>query len=151
MSASVIIRPAKPDELAPLVSLCAEHAAFEQSSLDTEGLSTRLQCLFQVPPSLYAWVAVSESALIGYATATIDFSTWRGAHFVHMDCLYVQQLWRGSSIGNQLINAIKAFATAHQLCEIQWQTPLWNQRAAKFYQGLGAEESIKRRFKLCTA
>lgn len=106
---------------------------------------------FRCHPAFYAWVAVSESALIGYATATIDFSTWRGAHFVHMDCLYVQQLWRGSSIGNQLINAIKAFAMAHQLCEIQWQTPLWNERAAKFYQRLGAEESIKRRFKLCTA
>ncbi len=148
MMGSVIVRAPNQDELDQLVCLCAEHAAFERARIETSGLATRLECLLHSPSSLYAWVAVAHARLVGYASASLEVSTWRGAQFVHMDCLYVQAQWRGSGIGVQLIEAVKQLARTRGLNEIQWQTPIWNERAARFYLRLGAVEKLKRRFTL---
>jgi hypothetical protein len=49
----VIIRPVTEHDLAQLVELCAEHAAFERADYDCEGKQQRLRgLLFVREPSL---------------------------------------------------------------------------------------------------
>ncbi len=144
------IRPVKPDDLARLVVLCAEHAEYEKLSYRDNGQHQRLQTvLFSQPARLFIWVVAGDNDdLHGYLSATIDYSTWSAAPFVYMDCLYLTADLRGQGIGRQLMNTLIDFAEQQQCAEIQWQTPPDNQLGIGFYQHLGATSLNKIRFTL---
>ena len=143
----VVIRSAGGDDLPALLPLCVEHAAYERigHALD-RGSEALAAALDASPPRVHAWLAWHGGEAIGYATATIDFSTLDAAPFLHMDCLYVRAAWRGFGIGERLFDTLAAFADASACASMQWQTPAWNERAARFYGRLGATELPKRRF-----
>lgn len=152
MSASggtgAIVRPFLPPDLPAVLDLCAEHAAYERSVFDrascAAGLATALSA---ASPRLLCRVAEGDG-IVGYATATIDFSTWRAREFLHMDCLYVRAAQRGAGIGARLLAALRDEARARGIDEMQWQTPDWNAGAARFYRRLGASESTRLRYRL---
>jgi GNAT superfamily N-acetyltransferase len=132
-----------------LLPLCIEHAAFERLPHGLDGRSATLAAaLDATPPRLHAWLAYSGERAVGYATATVDFSTLAGAPYLHMDCLYVREGWRGRAIGQRLHRALRAFAVDGGCQAMQWQTPEWNEAAARFYLRLGARETLKRRYVL---
>jgi ribosomal protein S18 acetylase RimI-like enzyme len=142
------VRRAVEEDLEALSRLMGAHAAFERAGPPTATREALRRAMFDDPPMLLAWVARVKGVAAGYLTATRDFSTWRCAPFLHMDCLYVDVEHRGSGVGAALFDALTRFADAHGIDEIQWQTPEWNERAANFYRRLGAMESNKRRFAL---
>jgi hypothetical protein len=47
-----------------------------------------------------------------------------------------------------LFEAVRAFARTCDCAAMQWQTPAWNEDAARFYRRLGPREKLKRRFTL---
>ncbi len=145
------VRPAALDDLDGLVELCREHARYESAEFDPRGAVDRLRdAIFSRPVRLHAWVAASGDTLTGYATATAEFSTWAAREYLHMDCLFVCDGQRGAGIGAALLAAVVAHARKGGFAEIQWQTPIWNEDAARFYRSNGAVENIKRRYFLDT-
>jgi len=72
----------------------------------------------------------------------------RHREYLHMDCLFVRAGHRGAGIGAALIASVVQFAQAHELNEVQWQTPDWNVDAARFYRRLGGVAQQKVRFVL---
>jgi GNAT superfamily N-acetyltransferase len=145
---NAIIRPACEQDMDVLLELCEEHAAFEHASFDPSDATLALIGAMSGPsPRLWCWIA-EMNGFAGYASATVDFSTWRAREFMHMDCLYVREGYRGSGIGSQLFDAIRNEAMRRGIDELQWQTPEWNSNAATFYQRLGAWETRKRRYRL---
>ena len=125
------------------------HAAYERSDIEAPDADRLHRALFGNPAKLHAWVATDmQDQPIGYATATIDFSTWRAREFMHLDCLYVEAGHRGEGIGRSLIDAVCVAARALELDELQWQTPQWNVSAQRFYERLGAAARPKMRFTL---
>ena len=128
-----------------MLPLIRAHAAYERGSaiVDAEAL---FQALSEPSPLLFAWVAETQGRLIGYATATKEFSTWSGHQFLHLDCLFVQPAFRGTGVGTCLMGAVRAHALTAGICEMQWQTPTWNQDACRFYKRLGASAATKERF-----
>ena len=145
----MIIRPIAERDLAELVELCAEHAAFERAVYEREGKPERLNSLlFGREPSLRIWVAQSEGTLVAYASATIDTSTWAAERFMHMDCLFVREGHRDRGIGAKLMEAIVQEATRQRIGQLQWQTPRWNVSADRFYRRAGAVVSEKFRYSL---
>lgn len=151
MTPQLAIRRATGTELAALLPLRAEHAAYERIDIDY-ALAPRVDALAAaldaVPPRVHAWLAWMDDRAVGYATATIDFSTFDAAPFLHMDCLYVREAWRGYGIGLQLFDTLRSFAGSRGISAMQWQTPDWNEPAARFYRRLGARAQLKRRFAL---
>jgi GNAT superfamily N-acetyltransferase len=143
---TVELRRAAYEDLPALISLINEHAAFERAPPPEVCAQSLADTLFDPAPRLYCWVAVSDAVVAGYMTAAFECSTWSGRQFLHMDCLYVHACYRSQGIGAQLIGALREFALAAGVAEIQWQTPHWNEDAARFYSRLGAVESMKRRF-----
>jgi GNAT superfamily N-acetyltransferase len=144
-----IVRRARGRDAATLVPLCIEHAAYERIDCRLGGHGAALALALDGPsPPLHAWLAWIGDEPAGYATATIDFATLDGARFLHMDCLYVRAPWRGRGTGMQLFEAVRAFARTCDCAAMQWQTPAWNEDAARFYRRLGAHEKLKRRFTL---
>jgi GNAT superfamily N-acetyltransferase len=147
MQTPAYIQRAGAADIQRLLPLCAEHAAYERLAYSAEGGEDELARALE-SGRLHAWIAVEGSTAIGYASATLDFSTLDRATFLHMDCLYVREAWRGRGVGHQLWKAVHAFARAQGCHNMQWQTPEWNVDAARFYRRLGAAETIKRRYVL---
>lgn len=143
----IVIREVAPHDLGKLVDLCAEHAEFERTAYDREGKRELLQRAFSGnPPLLAGWVAAHGKSLVGYATATIDFSTWSAERFMHLDCLYVREPHRRSGLGKRLLQAVVDDARRRGVRELQWQTPAWNTAADRFYRRLGAVARPKLRY-----
>lgn len=149
---SCLVRPVARSEVAELVIMCAEHARYERSEYEAVGTAENLQrSIFDNPARLKAWVAQAQGKLIGYATATSEYSTWSAREFVHMDCLFVREAFRGAGVGCALLTQVLRYAGEHGFAQVQWQTPVWNEEAQRFYRREGASAMPKMRFVLTVA
>lgn len=145
------VRTARPGDLDELVRLVHEHARFERAAPPSPRLLERLPALlFGSSPRLHAVVAATGDGLAGYATASLEVSTWQASEFLHMDCLYLQHDARGAGVGRLLLDRVRELARELGASEMQWQTPHWNDDAVRFYEREGAVQRPKRRFSLAT-
>ncbi|MEM9819613.1 MAG: GNAT family N-acetyltransferase [Bacteroidota bacterium] len=134
-------------DLKQLVDLCARHAAFEQSTYDSDQKEEQLgKHLFSDLPRLFCLVVEKEHRLIGYATYMKQFSTWDADEYLYMDCLFLTKASRGCGTGEKLMEKIKEEGRKAGCSLIQWQTPNTNKRAMKFYERIGASRKSKERF-----
>ena len=140
---------ARPDDLAQLELLVREHALFERASPPDGDLATRLAgILFSPVPRLHAVVAEGDGGLAGYATASLEVSTWRASEYLHLDCLYLRGDARGAGVGRRLLDRVRMLARELGVAEVQWQSPDWNDDAVRFYERAGAVYRNKKRFTL---
>jgi GNAT superfamily N-acetyltransferase len=149
--AAPAVRRAGPEDIPRVVELAAEHAAYEHAAPPPPDLAPRLSALlFDTPaPRLRCLVAeLPGGEVVGYATCSPEISTWQAREYLHMDCLFLRSDSRGSGLGALLMEAVTAEARALGLDEIQWQTPAWNEGAARFYDRLGARPKEKLRYSL---
>ncbi|MFD3515753.1 GNAT family N-acetyltransferase [Streptomyces sp. NPDC058657] len=154
MTRAPAVRHARPDDVSRIAELAAEHAVYERAAPPAPDLAQRLTALlFDTPaPRLRCLVAEQPGGhIVGYATCVPELSTWQGREYLHMDCLFLTPDSRGAGLGAHLMDAVKAEARALGLTEIQWQTPAWNQGAARFYDRLGAHSHEKLRYSLPAA
>lgn len=140
------IRQATPSDLPELVELCTEHAAYERSEFDPKGKEEALRdMIFSTGARLYCIVAVEEERLKGYATFSVECSTWDAAYYMHMDCLFLRSEARNKGLGKQLMKAIAQQALEMGVTRMQWQTPSFNVDAVRFYDRLGPVKKEKYR------
>lgn len=140
------IRKATPPDLPELVRLCIEHAAYERSDFDPAGKEEALhQMLFGLGARLHCLVAEEADGLIGYATFSVECSTWDAAYYVHMDCLFLRPEARNKGIGKALMKTIAQKALQLGVKRMQWQTPSFNTDAVRFYDRLGPVKKEKYR------
>lgn len=141
------IRPCTIDDLDRITELCADHAAYEGAFYEKEGKTQRLaDVLFTDNPPLHCWVVECDNKIVGYCSFTIDFSTWDAGWYLHMDCLYLEEAYRGFGIGKALLNKLSAEAEQRGCNALQWQTPIDNVNAIRFYKRMGAVATQKKRF-----
>ena len=144
---NINIRKAKPSDIKSVVELCELHANFENAEYDKTYKEEKLiNYLFQDNPVLSCLVAEKNDELLGYATATKEFSTWDADFFLHMDCLYITEKARGEKLGYKFMSKIKELAKEQSCSHIQWQTPTDNLGAISFYKKCGATNKDKVRF-----
>lgn len=143
------VHAVRPCDMPSLVTLCEAHAHYEKAAYEAAGKSEPLhRALFTSPPRLYGWLAWLKGVPVGYATASLEFSTFTGCEYLHMDCLFVDAEARGNGIGDTLMGEVIAKARSLGLAEVQWQTPEWNLGAIRFYGRQGAIAKAKQRFVL---
>ena len=140
------IRQAVPSDLPELVELCAEHAAYERSHFEPEGKVEALRIMLFAPEArLQCLVAEADGKLIGYATFSVECSTWDAAYYMHMDCLFLRPEARNKGLGKQLMKVIAQQALDMGVARMQWQTPSFNVDAVRFYDRLGPVKKEKYR------
>jgi GNAT superfamily N-acetyltransferase len=143
------IRNALPKDIPDIIKCCIEHAAYEKATYDPIGKADKLNnMLFGADAVLQCLLVESENEIIGYISFSRECSTWSAAYYVHMDCLYVMEHYRGNGIGEALVHRIIAYAKQINANHIEWQTPVFNERAIKFYKRIGAIAKEKLRFTL---
>ena len=149
LSSSTTVRSAHPDDLNEIIRLCAAHAEYERADYDPVGKRERLDgLLFGPSPRLFCLVAERGDSLVGYATWSEEVSTWDAWIYAHMDCLYLDSDARGSGAGRLLLSQLARDALGRGCRLVQWQTPVFNTRAMRFYDRLGTTRKEKVRFYL---
>lgn len=142
-----LIRKVERNELDTLVNLCRNHADYEQASYETRGKKELLeQTIFSDVPKVHCYVIEIGGQLKGYFSYTFDFSTWLGQTFLYLDCLYLEPEVRGLRIGESVFEKLKEIARQNNCSCIEWQTPVFNERAIKFYRRMGGVYKHKARF-----
>lgn len=142
-----IIRECTEKDLPKLVELCGKHSEFEQANYDPTGKQIALKkSLFSGIPKLFCSVIESSNNLQGYFSYTFDYSTWDAKTFLYLDCLYLEPEFRGQRIGEVVFEKLKEIAIQNGCVNIQWQTPIFNERAIKFYNRIGGAGKDKVRF-----
>lgn len=140
------IRWASPGDMHELVRLCAEHAEYERSSFDPTGKQEALAAmLFSKEARLRCLIAEEQEAIIGYASFSVEVSTWDADRYMHMDCLFLRPSARNKGIGRALMARIAQEALAMGVKRMQWQTPSFNVDAIRFYERLGPMKKEKYR------
>lgn len=146
-----LIRDFEDRDIQALIHLCAKHAAHERCDYDTTGKAALLKSALLSPsPCIHCWVVQVEGNTVGYVTFTFDFSTWSARHFLHLDCIYIEENYRGYGIGKSLMKKLIEIAKAKDCVNIQWQTPDFNEIAIQFYKRMGATGLNKKRFSIAT-
>lgn len=142
------IRNAEPKDIDEIILLCIEHAEFERAKFsDVEKAEKLAEFLFSDNPPVFCLLVESEAGeILGYTTFMPEFSTWDADYYVYMDCLYLRPQARNFGIGEQLIKKVARFAKSRNIKQLQWHTPIFNERAIKFYRRIGANSKEKTRF-----
>lgn len=142
-----MIRKCEEKDLTELVELCRKHSEFEQAYYNSTGKEALLKkSIFSERPKLYCSVIESNNKLKGYFSYTFDFSTWDAQTFLYLDCLFLVPEFRGMGIGEIVFEKLKEIAKQNDCVNIQWQTPIFNERAIKFYNRIGGTGKDKVRF-----
>lgn len=143
------IRFATHKDLPEIIDLCSAHSEYEQAVYSPSGKAEKLaKMLFGDNPPLFCLIAENENEVLGYATFSKECSTWNADFYVHLDCLFLREKYRGYGIGEAFIQAVVQQAQQMQATHIEWQTPVFNERAIKFYHRIGASAKAKQRFTL---
>jgi len=141
-----IIRVVEKKDIARLVELCQEHAAYENSDFSPIGkVQSLTKHLFLLENNITCLVLEYEDKLLGYSTLIRQFSTWDAKYYYYMDCLFLKEKTRGKGFGKLMMEEVKKHAIKEN-CNVQWQTPEFNKNAIEFYKNLGAESKTKERF-----
>ena len=144
---SLQIRRVAIKDLEQLVDLCRVHAIYEGASYESKGKKEALEkALFGYPPLLHGLVLADEKRLYGYTTFARQYSSWDAFHYLYMDCLFLSEEIRGQAWGQKLIEEVKQAAKELGCSLIQWQTPVSNMGAIRFYDRIGAKSLDKKRY-----
>ncbi|MDA8016343.1 MAG: GNAT family N-acetyltransferase [Thermoanaerobaculia bacterium] len=138
---------ADPDELRDLVRLCREHATYERAPFTLDGQEHRLPVVLE-DGRLQVWVVELAGRLEGFAAVSREYSAWRAMEYLHLDCLYLRPQIRGRGWGRELLSVAAQHGRDVGCGWMEWQTPPWNERAAGFYEAMGAEAKPKLRYSL---
>lgn len=143
---TVLIRKALPKDAAQLLDLIRQHALFERASACVTEADL-VAIVDAREPATHLIVAEDEKTLIGYAALTFDYALWTAGRFAHLDCLFVHETARGQGIGKQLFDHVGLVAEEAGVERMEWQTPLRNLDAIRFYERVGGLGQPKMRFK----
>ena len=144
------IRYAEPKDIVEIIKMCGEHAEYEKAEFSSVEKTEKLaKYMFSYNPPVFCLIAENEAGeIVGYAAFMPEFSTWDADYYVYLDCLFLRPQARNFGIGERIIKEISKFAKLKNIKQLQWHTPIFNERAIKFYRRIGATSKEKMRFYL---
>lgn len=133
------IRAATVDDVDAIHDLICDLAAYERARDQVRATPGQLrEALFAPEPAVYALVATSGDAVVGFALYFLSFSTWEGVHGIYLEDLYVRPEERGTGLGKALLTSLAAIALARGYARVEWSVLNWNTPSIEFYRRLGA-------------
>ncbi|WBS02343.1 GNAT family N-acetyltransferase [Pseudoduganella sp. SL102] len=138
------IRPARPDDVAPILAMIRELAVFEKLEHMVIADEAMLHdALFGARPPCEAIVGEETGAgetgeVVTFALFFHNFSTFLGRKGLYLEDLYVKQDRRGHGYGKRMLSALAALAVERQCGRFEWSVLDWNANAIAFYEKMGA-------------
>jgi len=133
-----VLRDATTHDIEQLLDLCKAHADYEKAEFDSTLFLRNAEAIIVSDDFPCIWVVEHEGELIAYISFAKEFSTWRMAYYIHMDCIYIADTFRSYGLGEWMIKSMTASLAGESFSEVQWQTPEFNEGAIRFYNRIGA-------------
>ncbi|MFG2354290.1 GNAT family N-acetyltransferase [Streptomyces sp. NPDC048521] len=136
-----MIRAATPADVPVIHALIRELAEYEKAPEEARASQEQLrEALFGQRPAAFAHMAVDEDSgePVGFALWFLNFSTWRGAHGIYLEDLYVRPGARGGGHGRALLTELARICVERGYERLEWSVLNWNRPAIGFYEALGA-------------
>jgi GNAT superfamily N-acetyltransferase len=135
----MLIRRARPDEAALVLSLIRELAEYEGLLHEVEATEQMIaEALFAANPRLYCDVAEWDGEVAGFAVWFVNFSTFSGRSGIYLEDLFVRPARRGRGIGKALLSHLARQCVENGWSRLQWSVLDWNTPSIEFYKSLGA-------------
>jgi GNAT superfamily N-acetyltransferase len=134
------IRPARAQDVAVLLQLVRELAAYEREPDAVEATEAMLHdALFGGSPTASCHVATDPTGeVVGFALWYVTFSTWKGRPGMWLEDLFVRPQARGSGLGRALLETLAGVCAERGYARFEWWVLDWNAPAHGFYRSLGA-------------
>ncbi|MFG1928332.1 GNAT family N-acetyltransferase [Cryptosporangium sp. NPDC048952] len=133
------VREATPDDVAEIVTMVHELAAYEKApdecTLTEEQLHT---ALFGPSPALFGHVVTRDGVVLGFALWFLNFSTWRGVHGIYLEDLYVRPEARRGGAARALLSRLAQICRERGYARFEWWVLDWNTPARDAYAAMGA-------------
>ena len=132
---TLLIRSASPADAGLVHALIRELAEYEK--LLDQVVATEADtaaALFADHPRVFCDIAEWGGAAAGLALWFYNFSTFRGAHGIYLEDLFVRPAFRRHGLGRALLDALQARTDGR----VEWSVLDWNTPAHDFYRTLGA-------------
>ncbi|MFE9556824.1 GNAT family N-acetyltransferase [Streptomyces sp. NPDC006703] len=135
-----MIRNATAADVPVIHQMVRELAEYEKALDEARATEEQLrEALFGEHPAAFAHIAEDESGEpVGFALWFLNFSTWRGAHGIYLEDLYVRPEARGGGHGKALLTELARICVARGYERLEWSVLDWNLPAVEFYRSLGA-------------
>lgn len=146
---NLVIRNIVPADIAIVISLVHEFAAFESLTDYCEVTKERLYAaMFGSQAMVEGLIAVDDETPIGYALFYPNFSSFRGQRGLYLEDIYLNSVYRGRGIGETMLREIALVAVSRGFERIDLMVDDGNAAAIKFYKRLGAvRDGDERHFK----
>lgn len=139
MSASLIVRPARREDVPTIFALIQALAEFEKLSHAVTGNATALEShLFGDRPCVEAIVADWEGQSVGFALFFTNYSTFLTKPGIYLEDLFVLPEYRRRGIGQRLLRELAQIAVKRDAGRLEWSVLNWNAGAIALYEAMGA-------------
>ena len=143
-----MIRAARPADVPVILDFIRELADYEKAPGQVVATESQIQeALFGPRPAAFCHLACADDGTddgthdrtpVGFALWFLNFSTWRGAHGIYLEDLYVRPAARGAGHGKALLAELARIALERGYWSVQWWVLDWNRPSIEFYESLGA-------------
>ncbi|MET9687282.1 GNAT family N-acetyltransferase [Streptomyces sp. NPDC006514] len=135
-----MIRSAEVDDVPAIHAMIRELAEYEKVPNEARATEEQLrEALFGARPAVFAHIAETEDGeVVGFAIWFLSFSTWRGAHGIYLEDLYVRPGVRGGGHGKALLRELARTCVERGYERLEWSVLDWNVPAIDFYRSVGA-------------
>ena len=139
-STGLRITPASEADVSKIMAMIRELAEFEKLSHQVEADEQSMtRSLFGDPRVAYALMLTWNGEPAGYCIYFYNFSTFLGRPGLYVEDLYVRPEFRRRGIARSVFIHLGRLAKEQNLGRIELAALDWNERAIRFYEGLGAE------------
>jgi GNAT superfamily N-acetyltransferase len=136
---SATIRPAGPSDVATIVTLIRELAAYEKLEDQVHATAEALERhLFGPRPFAEALIAEVDGEPAGFALFFPTYSTFRAQPSLYLEDLFIRPAHRGFGLGRALLTRLARLAVERGCGRLEWAVLNWNEPAIGFYRSLGA-------------
>ena len=133
------LRVAAARDVESIVGLIHELAEFEKlSHLCQASAESLTPHLFGDKPVVECIVGEVDGQVVAFALFFTNFSTFLAKPGLYLEDLYVQPAQRGTGLGKALLEHLGRLAAERGCGRFEWSVLDWNERAIRFYEGMGA-------------
>lgn len=137
--AETVIRRGRGSDSRGFIDLVLALARFEKLDPPTpEGKRRLLDDIFR-RKRINLFVASRGGRLVGYALYFYTYSSFLARPTLYLEDLFVLREFRGGGTGMALLKRCVKEAVANGCGRMEWAVLTWNERALRFYEGLGAK------------
>ncbi|MCX5178559.1 GNAT family N-acetyltransferase [Streptomyces virginiae] len=135
-----MIRNAEVTDVPVIHAMIRELAEYEKVPHEARATEEQLrEALFGERPAVFAHIAeTDEGEAVGFSVWFLSFSTWRGAHGIYLEDLYVRPGLRGGGHGKALLAELARTCVERGYERLEWSVLDWNLSAIEFYRSVGA-------------